>query len=69
MKEQKYPRPIARFLPPELCSQNGREAAHDYCEIVAKDTAAKWLRMLVTRAKEWEREYLHSNNNNNDNNI
>lgn len=41
MKEQKYPRPIARFLPPELCSQNGREAAHDYCEIVAKDTAAK----------------------------
>ena len=58
MKEHKHPRSIALFLPPELCSENCREAAHDYRVIVPRDTAAKWVCVLVMRAKEWERQYL-----------
>lgn len=41
MKEHEHPRPLARFLPPELCSENCRGAAHDYRVIVPRDTAAK----------------------------
>lgn len=61
MKEHKHPPSIALFLPLELCSENCREAAHDYRVIVPRDTAAKRVCVLVMRAKEWERQYLYSN--------
>ena len=37
MKEHKHPRPIVRFIPPELRSLNCRQAAHDQRAIVPKD--------------------------------